>query len=123
MTWSSGHGYCTIKRIGSAVFVNGKNLSRGSPTKLVAALLVIIPLLYLEPGLAADGTGSQVQRKIDYLTAAKLFPETSSNLLISRVDGTPPVWIVSSAAGPIGFIASTAEVTQSVGYSNTMSRF
>jgi NosR/NirI family nitrite reductase transcriptional regulator len=117
MTWSSGHGYCTIKRIGSAVFVNGKNLSRGSPTKLVAALLVIIPLLYLEPGLAADGTGSQVQRKIDYLTAAKLFPETSSNLLISRVDGTLPVWIVSSAAGPIGFIASTAEVTQSVGYS------
>jgi NosR/NirI family nitrite reductase transcriptional regulator len=117
MTWSSGHGYCTIKRIGSAVFVNGKKLSRGSPTKLVAALLIMIPLLYLEPGLAADATGSQVQRKIDYLTAAKLFPETSSNLLISRVEGTPPVWIVSSAAGPIGFIASTAEVTQSVGYS------
>lgn len=49
--------------------------------------------------------------------SATLFPNAAGPLEVTRQDGHPPVWRISAQGRLVGYIASTYEVSNSVGYS------
>lgn len=83
----------------------------------ILALGLLMGLLAASCAIAgAEATGSPPAR-LEPSIVARLFPDQSGPLETERSDGNPPVWKVSSAAGAVGFVASTAEVSGSIGYS------
>ncbi len=89
------------------------------PALVAACLVCVLPLL---PGTAAAaGTGIAVEdtpapTAPDAQLAAQLFGSATS-VAVTRQEADPPGWFVSSPERRLGFIASTWEITHSLGYS------
>ena len=64
--------------------------------------------------LKGDAVGSATPNAQN---AARLFPQADQPLRLARKDDSPPVWHVTNANGSVGYIASTWEISGSVGYS------
>ncbi len=116
MAWSDVDDAGRPKRSGQAVLAGMRLLSRRA-MEFAALFSVIVTVLCPARGIAAVAATAQPQQTIDLAIATELFPGSPSDIQISRAKGTPPAWIIKSGAGNVGYIASTAEVTQSVGYS------
>ena len=67
--------------------------------------------------LAAPATAAETDNPPDAALAAGLFGMEASGLGLVREETPPPAWEVRGPRGLIGYIASTWEVTKSVGYS------
>jgi NosR/NirI family nitrite reductase transcriptional regulator len=116
MAWSDMHDAGRPGRSGRAVLA-ARRLVSVSGLERAAAFFLMMVLFCPARGLAADATTADPQRTIDPALAGDLFPGSSGDMKISRAEGAPSAWIVSSSSGAVGYIASTAEVTRSVGYS------
>ncbi|HEY9057707.1 MAG TPA: 4Fe-4S binding protein, partial [Aurantimonas sp.] len=86
--------------------------------------LIIFAMAFALPGLGggaqADGllqfNSEHVTVAPDPALAARLFG-VEGTLRVTRQEGAVPSWSVTAPDGPIGHIASTWEITESVGYS------
>lgn len=86
-------------------------------TAMAVYALAIMPGrdVFARSGLASSNTIRPAEP--DSTVARRLFSNALGELAITREDENPPVWRISGPAGLIGFIASTWEITGSVGYS------
>lgn len=92
---------------------------RGRPwMKAVLLLLLALAAPADMPGTAvAAGPERAVPIDPDPAVVARLFPSLSGPAGIARLEGNPPAWQVRDSNGVVGLIASTFEVSGSIGYS------
>ncbi|HUF87180.1 MAG TPA: 4Fe-4S binding protein [Thermohalobaculum sp.] len=91
------------------------------PLRSAAALIAIALALPAAPAAAQPAgalTPAAVEPAVpDAGLAAELFAAEASGLSLLREDAPPPAWAVRGPGGPVGYIASSWEITRSVGYS------
>ena len=84
------------------------------------AIIAIVSMTCLASPAAGAGlvSGDPVAPAVpDAAVAARLFGSGTDALLVTRDKTSPPSWEVRGPDGPIGHIASTWEIAESVGYS------
>lgn len=98
----------------TAAFAAARRLRR-STWRILRATAVGLALH--ASALAAPSQTTDLPPTLDPALVAQVFAGAPRDVEIVRVDGPPPAWRIDGAAGPIGYVASTADVTGSVGYS------
>lgn len=89
---------------------------------IVLCLLLVAVVASMTPFFPAAATTRGQQPSAsplapDAALAARLFPKADGPLSIVRREDTPSLWTVDAQGAPVGIIASTWEVAQSIGYS------
>ncbi len=85
-----------------------------------ATILVILSITCMTSQAVGAGLiqGEKVEPAVpDSAIAARLFGADATNLDVIRDDSSPPSWAVFGPDGPVGHIASTWEIAESLGYS------
>lgn len=81
---------------------------------LFLPLMICIGLSWAQ----ARETGSpKTEHTPDHATVVKLIPSALEPFRVERLQGSVPAWRVAGPSGLFGYVASTAEVSGSVGYS------
>lgn len=93
------------------------HLPRALRCVAIFAILSVASLASPAAGAGFAGAGPTAPAVPDAALAAWLFDAPAAGLTVTRDDSSPPSWEVRGPGGPLGHIASTREITGSLGYS------